>query len=206
MTSTIPGPSAPSTTPPVTPPVTFPSGHPPYRPGSPDRPHLTGAVGVAEVEASVLDRTGLPRIDYVDHFTLAPIATASPTPTAEQWARALFGDVPSLGERFIWQGVLQLHLANGRSPLTVAGWRIAEISDDAGAGEGWIRLETESWALRASLVIHTDGESVSLTTALQYDRPIGSVVWPPLSAVHRRLIPSLFHPAAAQLASGQSGA
>lgn len=197
--------TSPATQPPT--PTTTPSaGKAPHRPVGPDRPRITGAVGVSEVEASVLERTGLPRVDYVDHFTLAPIAATSPTPTAEQWARALFGDVPSLGERFIWQGFLQLRLANGRSPLTVAGWRIAEISDDAGAGEGWIRLETESWALRASLVIHTDGESVSLTTALQYDRPIGSVVWPPLSAVHRRLIPSLFHPADAQLASGQSGA
>lgn len=167
----------------------------PHHLDSADRPRITGAVGVAEVQASVLDRTGLSRVDYVDHFTLAPLMTGSPAPTAEQWARALFGDVPSLSERCIWQGFLQLRLANGRSPFTVAGWRIAEI------GQDWIRLETESWALRASLVVRATGESVSLTTALQYDRPVGSYVWLPLSAVHRRLVPSLFRPAVAELAA-----
>lgn len=147
------------------------------------RAHVEETVGVAAVEESVLKRSGLAGIDYVDHFEIHPVDAAAATP--EQWARALFGDVPDAAERFIWRGVLRLHLSEGRSRLTVGGWRISE------RGDCWVRLETESKALSANLIVAVDGSTLSLTTLVRYDRISGRLIWTVLSAVHRMLIPRM---------------
>ncbi|MFE5333970.1 DUF2867 domain-containing protein [Embleya sp. NPDC056575] len=133
----------------------------------------------------------MPDFDYVDVFTLATDAASDATP--EQWARAMFGDVPNTGERLIWRGLLGLRLTRGRSPETVAGWRVAE------RGEDWIRLETASPHLTANLVVRTSEGRISLGTFLRYDRTLGRLIWPPLSAVHRRLVPGLLRDAAARV-------
>ena len=131
----------------------------------------------------------LAAIDYADLFTVATTAEATP----EQWARAMFGHVPSAAQIFIWRWLLGLRLSHGRSPETVAGWRIG------GRGDDWIRLEAASWFLSANLIVQTGGGEVALRTFLHYDRPLGHVVWPPLSAVHRRLIPGILRGAAARI-------
>jgi hypothetical protein len=131
-------------------------------------------------------------IDYADHFTLSTQAGAGATP--EQWARAMFGDVPTVAEQLIWRGVLGFRLSRGRSPDTVAGWRITE------RGAGWIRLEAASWFLTGNLVVQATDGRVSLGTFLRFDRRLGHSVWPPLSAVHRRLVPGLLGDAAARIA------
>jgi hypothetical protein len=105
----------------------------------------------------------------------------------------MLGDVPDLGERLIWRGLLGLRLSRGRSPATVAGWRIG------GRGEDWIRLEAASWFLLGNLVVETTGTQVSLVTFLHYRRHLGRAVWPPLSAVHRGLVPGLLRAAAARI-------
>lgn len=157
---------------------------------------VDSAVGVTAVGPSVLARGGLTRTDYVDYFAIGPVDGTAATP--EQWARAMFGDVPSVGERFIWRGLLQLRLARGRSRSSIAGWRIAN------RGEDWIRLEADSWALAANLVVRASDSEVSLATLLRYDRRLGGVVWRVLSAVHRRITPSLLRDAV--LVVGGAGA
>ncbi|MBB6350086.1 hypothetical protein FHU36_006658 [Nonomuraea muscovyensis] len=147
------------------------------------------AVGTDNIPESVLAHSSLSRIDYADRFTLATDANATP----EQWARAMFGDVPSVAERFIWRGLLGIRLSRGRSPGTVAGWRIAE------RGEGWIRLEAASWFLTGNLLVEATDGRVSLGTFVRYDRRLGRSVWHPLSAVHRRLAPGLLRDAAAKM-------
>jgi hypothetical protein len=134
----------------------------------------------------------LRKIDYADRFA---VDSTGADATPEQWARAMFGDVPSLGERLIWRGFLGLRLQPGRSPSTVAGWRID------GRGDDWIRLATGSWFLSANLVVRTADGQVALATFLSYDRWPGAVIWPPLSAVHRFLAPGVLRKAAARLAS-----
>lgn len=142
------------------------------------------------IPGSVLARSSLPVLDYADHFTLATDVEATP----EQWARAMFGDVPDLAEVFIWRVLLGLRLSRGRSSATVGGWRIG------GRGTDWIRLEAQSWFLSGNLVVQvTDGVGVGLATFLRYERGLGRLVWPPLSAVHRRLVPGLLRDAAAQI-------
>jgi hypothetical protein len=130
----------------------------------------------------------LPDIDYADRFTLTTDVEATP----EQWARAMFGDAPNVAELLIWHGFLGLRLSRGRSPATVAGWRIA------GRGHNWIRLEATSWFLTANLLVQAADGRVSLGTFLHYDRRLGHVLWPPLSAIHRRLVPGVLRDAAAR--------
>jgi hypothetical protein len=146
---------------------------------------VTGVVGMSAIPEPDRSASSLPDGDYADAFSLATGVVASP----EQWARAMFGDIPSPAERFIWRGLLGIRLSRGRSPHTVAGWRIAERS------EQWIRLEAASWFLSANLVVRTSDGRVSLATLVRYDRGVGRIVWPPLSAVHRLLIPGVLRAA-----------
>ena len=138
--------------------------------------------------AAVRERTSLPSVDYADRFAIETATAATP----EQWARAMFGDVPSAAERFIWRGVLGFRLSRGRSPATVAGWRIG------GRGADWIRLETASESLSGNMLVQTAGGSVAWTTCLRFERPLGRAIWFPASAVHRRLVPGVLHAAAAR--------
>ncbi|TDC97704.1 DUF2867 domain-containing protein [Actinomadura sp. 7K507] len=156
---------------------------------------VEAAVGADDVPAAVRALSTLPDIDYVDLFTLATGAEATP----EQWARAMFGDVPSTGERLIWRGALGLRLSRGRSPDTVAGWRID------GRGENWVRLQAASWFLNCNLVVQADGGRVSLATFVYYDRGLGRLVWPRLSAVHRRLAPGLLRESEAKIRALAAG-
>ncbi|ARF75945.1 hypothetical protein B7C62_29515 [Kitasatospora albolonga] len=131
--------------------------------------------------------TELPSVQYADRFALATGAVEGTT--AEAWARALFGDVPDLGERIVWQGVLGLRLASGRAPGTLAGWRV--VAQD----ERVIRLWAQSWFIACELVVERGDAEVSLTTLMHYRRRLGRTVWTPVSAVHRRLAPGLLHDA-----------
>ncbi|WP_017601371.1 DUF2867 domain-containing protein [Nocardiopsis lucentensis] len=142
---------------------------------------VDGAVGTGAVPASVLALSSLSRVDYIDMFTLSTDVDATP----EQWARAMFGDVPDPLARLIWQGLLGLRLSRGPSPDTVAGWRIT------GRGDDWIRLATASRSTSDNLVVRVADGRVSLVTCRRYGRPLDRLVWTPLSAVHRRLAPGV---------------
>ena len=150
---------------------------------------IASAVGKHNIPESVRALSSLRDIEYADQFSLSTEAHATP----QRWARAMFGNVPSATERLIWRGLLGLRLSPGRSPSTVAGWRIGD------GGDGWIRLEAASWFLSANLVVQTTDGRVSLTTFLHYDRRLGHVVWPPLSVLHRRLVPGVLRDAAARI-------
>lgn len=150
---------------------------------------MTVTAEVGHVPAAAVTLGALSRVDYADRFTLTTDVAAEP----ERWARAMFGDVPSRGERFIWRGLLGLRLASTPSPETVAGWRIG------GRGEDWIRLEAASWFVGGNLVVQASGGRVSLVTLLRYDRLPGRLLWRPLSAVHRRVAPGVLRDAEAQL-------
>ena len=150
---------------------------------------VDSAVGTHLIPESVRALSSLPDIDYADQFTLSTDADATP----EQWARAMFGDVPSVAELLIWRGLLGLRLSRGRSQSTVGGWQIG------GRGDDWIRLEAASWFLTGNLLVQTDGGRVSLGTFLHYRRHVGHGLWPPLSALHRRLVPGLLRGAAARI-------
>ncbi|MCZ2859351.1 hypothetical protein [Blastococcus sp. VKM Ac-2987] len=152
---------------------------------------VTSAVGTDDVPAAVLALSSFPAIDYADLFALTTDLQATP----EEWARAMFGDVPDLAQQFIWHVLLRLQLHGGRSPDTVAGWRIGDRDDD------WIRLEAGSPLLTGNLVVRAAEGRVSLATFVRYDRPVGRGVWLLLSAVHRRLVPRVLREAEGRLRS-----
>jgi hypothetical protein len=150
---------------------------------------IASAVGTRNIPGSARALSSLPEVDYADRFTLATDATATP----ERWARAMFGDVPNAGQLFLWRGLLGLRLSRGRSPDTVAGWLIG------GRGDSWIRLTAASWLLTGNLLVQTAPGRVSLTTLIHYAGPPAALLWPPLSTVHRRLIPGVLDGAAARV-------
>jgi hypothetical protein len=152
---------------------------------------VESAVGAQRIPASVRALSSLPAVDYADQFTLSTDVKATP----ERWARAMFGDIPSPAERLIWRGLLGLRLSRERSRDTVGGWRIG------GSGEDWIRLEAASWFLAGNLVVQAADGRVSLVTFLHYSRRVGHGVWPPLSAVHRRIVPGVLRDAATRVAA-----
>lgn len=151
---------------------------------------IASAVGTRNLPGSARELSSLPEVHYADRFTLTTDLDASP----ERWARAMFGDVPDAGQLFIWCGLLNLRLRRGRAPDTVAGWRVG------GRGDTWIRLEAASWFLAGNLLVQTAPGLVSLTTLLSYTRLPAPLLWPPLSAVHRHLVPGVLDRAAARVA------
>lgn len=127
--------------------------------------------------------SGMDRPDYFDVFTVTTTGAANATP--EQWFRTALDDVAGRGGRFIWRGVLGLRLKSRPSTERIAGWRIAD------RGEDWIRLEASSWFLTAHLVTRLGDGHLFAGTFIRYDHPIAPLIWVPLSAVHRRLMPGL---------------
>ena len=69
------------------------------------------------------------------------------------------------------------------------GWKIAA------RGDNWIRLETASWFITAHAVVHVDDRHVSLALFIRYDRPVAALVWPPVSIMHRRAVPTMLRQA-----------
>ena len=131
--------------------------------------------------------TSLASDDHADRAVLQGLAA-----TPGQWARAVFGDVPSPAGQLGWRGVLGFRLSRGRSADTVGGWRIG------GGGSDWIQLENASH-LGADMLVQTGGGAVAWTTCRRFERLPGRVVWAPASAVHRRLVPAVLRSAAARL-------
>jgi hypothetical protein len=127
--------------------------------------------------------------DYTDHFTIATDAPGTP----EQWARAMFGDTPSAAEVFIWRVMLGLRLTHGRSPNTVAGWLITAREPDH------IRLAATGPLLSATLTVLVSTGDVALTTTVTYNHPAARLLWTPLSAVHRALVPRVLRTANATM-------
>lgn len=152
---------------------------------------VDGMLGVRRIPEGLREPCSLPTVHYADAFTLTTDVEAP----AESWARAMFGDVPTPAEVLIWRGLLGMRLDRGRSPETVAGWRIA------GRGEDWIRLEAASWWIAGNFVVRTSRGRVSLGTFLHYRQPLGHLAWPPLSALHRHLVPGVLRGAAHRVAA-----
>jgi len=143
-------------------------------------PSVTQQRTISEVIRSL---SGMDSPDYIDLFTVTTNEAADALP--ERWSRTAIEDVAGLGGQFIWRGVLGLRLKSRRSTERVGGWKIAD------RGEDWIRLEASSWFLTAHLVIRLDDEHLSIGTFIRYDRPIAALIWVPVSAVRRRLMPGL---------------
>lgn len=105
--------------------------------------------------------------------------------TAESWARAMFGDAPDAGQRFILTGLLRLRLAPIATFDTVVGVVVAENTAQD------LRLEADSPLLRRHIVVRVEEAQVSLATVMGYRRRRGRITWQLVSAIHRRVAPGL---------------
>jgi hypothetical protein len=143
-------------------------------------PSVTRQRTIPEVIHSL---SGMDSPDYSDLFTVTATGAADASP--ERWCRTAIEDVAGRRGQFLWRRVLGLRLKSRPSTERVGGWKIA------GRGEDWIRLEASSWFLTAHLVIRLDDGHLSTGTFIRYDRPIAALVWMPVAAVHRRLMPGL---------------
>lgn len=136
---------------------------------------------------SVLKNLSLQTVDFGDIYTLSiPSADRDTNTSAEQWARAILGDVPSVIENFVWHWLLRFPLHREKSPTTIAGWRIGGRGED-----DWIRIENWSWLMRANILVLKRPGEVSLATVLEYRSPVSSIWWWVLSWLHRRGAPGL---------------
>jgi hypothetical protein len=131
--------------------------------------------------------------DYSDCFE-APITTAD-VRTPEQWARAVFEDAPRpvgcllvIGFRY----GLGLRFGPRTSPEHVLGWEIVDRQPDS------ITIESRSWFLTSRLVFRTEDSRVTQSTLVRYDKRAAALIWPPVSILHRQIVPRLLRHAAAR--------
>ena len=160
---------------------------------------IKSVVGPHNISASILALSSLPHISYVDQFTLSfrPFHPPSLSTTPEQWARAMFGNVPNIFSLLIWRGLLGLRLSRERSPSTIAGWKIG------GQGEDWVRLEASGWLMAGNMIVRRGEGWVELVTTLFYRRWLGWVVWGILGGVHRSVVPGVLRGAVRRVKVGR---
>jgi hypothetical protein len=129
--------------------------------------------------------------DYDDSF-VAPRAAADDR-TPEQWARAVFEDAPRPVRWFLVSGFrygLGLRLDRQPSPEHILGWAIIDRSPDS------VMIESRSWFLTSRLVFRTETTHVTQSTYVRYDRRIAAIIWPPVSMLHRQIVPRILRHAA----------
>jgi hypothetical protein len=129
--------------------------------------------------------------DYEDFFT-APRAAADDR-TPEQWARAVFEGAPRPVRWLLVSGFrygLGLKLDPRPSPERVLGWAILDRSPDS------LTIESRSWFLTSRLVFRTETTRVTQSTYVRYDRRIAAIIWPPVSILHRQIVPRILRHAA----------
>jgi len=145
-----------------------------------------------KIPAQISAAGAMDRPDYVDLFTVVAGHGADRSP--EQWARTAVEEVAGLGGQVLWRLGLGLRLEP--SSDAIGGWRIGDRA------ASWIRLEAESWLLRAHIVVHVDDQRLSVATIIRYQRPIAALVWPVASIVHRRAMPGLLSRTASKHSEG----
>jgi len=148
-----------------------------------------------DVPAAIRSLSSLPRVDYVDLFTVVTDGAAGGSP--EQWARAGLEEAAGVAGQFVWRVLCGLRLEPQPSPDHVAGWKIAD------RGDGWIRLEAASWFMTARIVVQVDAGQVSVATFIRYDQPVAALVWPALSIGHRQAMPGLLRNTVKAMAHGR---
>ena len=150
-------------------------------------PRFATAVGLGNVPDAIRALDAMGDADYVDAVTMTTDGHIDASP--EEWARALLEDTATgRSAPRLWHA-LGLRLGPRPSPDHVQGWRIADH------GEDWIRLETSSWFMTGHAVAHIGAADVTLALFVRFDRPIAAVVWPPVSVLHRRVLPVMLRQA-----------
>jgi hypothetical protein len=136
--------------------------------------------------------------DYTDSFKAETPVGEDRTP--EQWARAVFEDAPRPVRWLLITGFrfgLGLRFGPRTSTEYVLGWAIIDRQPDS------ITLESASWFLTSRLLYRTQESCVSVSTHVRYDNAIAKAIWPPVSILHRQIVPRLLRQAATRTQTTQ---
>ncbi len=136
--------------------------------------------------------------DYVDLFSVTTPNATDHSP--EEWARAGLETASAAGRFMAWRVLCALRLHTEPSPDYVAGWRIGERDAD------WMRLEASSWFMTAHVVVAVQEGRLSIALFVRYDNLVGALRWPPLSVMHRRLMPGLMRHTVRSMARHEASA
>jgi hypothetical protein len=154
---------------------------------------VTKIVGTASLPKSIQTLSSLPKINYGDIFSISPSVEATP----ELWMRKILGDTPNLTQHFLWSGLLGFPLIRSKSSETIAGWRISS------KGTNWIRIENHSWLFHANLILHKIEDQVSFVSLMSYRNWFAHIWWPPLSSLHRAIVPRMLRSSEKRMIAAQ---
>ena len=148
---------------------------------------MSTIVGLRNLPNAIRSLGALASPDYVDLYTVTTSEATDKSP--EEWARAVLEDTP-LGRSApaLW-----------RLLAFVLGRRIRGVR--AGVEDRRSRRQLDQ--ARGGLMVHDRpcrrpgrrGRHVSVALFLRYDRPMASLVWPPVSIMHRRAVPAMLRQA-----------
>lgn len=102
-----------------------------------------------------------------------------------QWARAAWEDAPAPMRWLMvigWRFVLGLRLGPRSSTGHILGWRVVDRHPDATV------CQLRSGFLDAHNTFQRVDARLVWTTCVAYTRPIGKLIWPPVSLLHRPLV------------------
>jgi hypothetical protein len=128
----------------------------------------------------------LTRVSYQDAFTVE--VDSAKERTAEQWARAILGQVPISIRSSLLSGwsALGLKLGPPWSNRYVLGWNVRKSTPD------YVLLGAESRiGMPAELLLKRNRRSLLFATFVQQDNAIASAAWTGIEPVHKRVVPEL---------------
>lgn len=132
--------------------------------------------------------TSLCTLDAPQYADVHEAASGSTRRSPDQWARRVFEDAPPPTRWFLltgWRWALGLRLAPRPSPAHVLGWAILARTDRA------LVIETRSPVLAAQQVFWVGDACLRQATFVRYENRVGALLWPPVSVIHRRVVPYL---------------
>jgi hypothetical protein len=146
-------------------------------------PFMPGRVRQVALPRSARALSSLSHVDYEDGF-LVDTGPAQDR-TAEQWARAILEDAPSVMRGALLWGwfALGLQLGSTRSDRFVLGWEVRRSTPDfalLGAGS---RL-----GLPAELLIKRQRQRLLFATLVQQEGHIARLVWAGVAPGHRQVV------------------
>jgi hypothetical protein len=148
---------------------------------------VSSFIGAEKVPSTIRNLASFARPNYMDCFVMETLHSEN---SPEVWARAIL-EKSSLSPdaRLLWT-LMGLRMGPPHSSDHVQGW-LMDRQDDH-----WLRLETSSWYLSASVVFLVEPGRVSASLSLQYDSPVAPFIWATVSHQHQKAVPVMMRQAA----------
>jgi hypothetical protein len=152
-------------------------------------PWSEGRSGVRQVPVprAARELSTLSHIDYADAYTVA--LEGAHDRSAEQWARAIFDDMPIV-QRLqcwsVWTMVLGLRLALPTSSRHILGWELR-----ANTADHMLLGARSAIGMPAELLVKRCERSLLFDTFVQKSNPLARAVWAGIQPTHERVLPRL---------------